>query len=476
MTTRDQGETSNDPRVLRAEVERLRGELDRALRSGPRERDVDSVTDQLALQQEIDSLRQSLRERDRVVNTTAAQCKRLEDELEDQHLAYDSLKQDLERKRHSLATVQEQVARLSRERQEIEERYQALLVAGGTAAGADRKGSGSGRKKGFGAFAAGRSVPFLGGLATGALVFSLGAWLLVRSGLLPVADSAGVGGGNASADLHGPTGSGAAPAADARSGLGGELAASPAEQPPTFLGTLRDRLRDGSPGPLMAVIGPGTFTMGKPGAIPSDDRNPAHPVRLRGYLIGAYEVTFEEFDRYARATGSRLPNDFGWGRGRRPVVDVTWGDAVAYARWLSEQTGEAYRLPSESEWEYAAAAGTRTNYWWGFETGMGRAACFDCGSPFDNRSTAPVGSFAANPLGLYDTAGNAMEWVADCYRPNYIGAPLDGSPVMGVECQYRVARGGAFNKPARSMGSTVRHRFDPITRLDMLGFRLARDG
>jgi formylglycine-generating enzyme required for sulfatase activity len=215
--------------------------------------------------------------------------------------------------------------------------------------------------------------------------------------------------------------------------------------------------------------------MGRPGAIPSDDRSPAHPVRLGGFLIGAYEVTYAEYDRYARATGSRLPNDFGWGRGPRPVVDVTWDDALAYTRWLSGQTGKTYRLPSEAEWEFAAAGGARTTYWWGFETGVGRAACFDCGSVWDNRSTAPVGSFAANSLGLYDTAGNAMEWVADCYRPGYAGAPADGSPVIADDCPYRVARGGAFNKPARSMGSTFRQRFDPVTRLDMLGFRLARD-
>jgi formylglycine-generating enzyme required for sulfatase activity len=225
----------------------------------------------------------------------------------------------------------------------------------------------------------------------------------------------------------------------------------------------------------MIPIEAGRFTMGKARAIPSDDRGPAHTVNLGGYLIGAYEVTFEDYDRYARATAGRLPGDYGWGRGRRPVVDVSFSDAVAYARWLTEQTGHAYRLPSEAQWEYAAAAGSRTNYWWGFRPGEGRAVCFDCGSMWDNRSTAPAGSFASNPLGLYDTAGNVMEWVADCYRPGYEGAPADGSAVTAEGCRYRVARGGAFNKPARSMGSTVRHRFDPATKLNMLGFRVARD-
>jgi formylglycine-generating enzyme required for sulfatase activity len=239
---------------------------------------------------------------------------------------------------------------------------------------------------------------------------------------------------------------------------------------------MRDLLRDGSPAPLLVAIPEGQFTMGKVRALPSDDRGPAHPVKLEGFLLGAYEVTFEDYDRYVRATGARSPKDFGWGRGSRPVVDVSWSEAVAYARWLSDQTGQAYRLPSEAEWEYAAAAGTRTTFWWGFDVGEGQAVCFDCGTSWDNRSTAPVGSFAPNPRGLYDTAGNVMEWVADCYRPSYEGAPADGTPVTEDGCRDRVARGGAFNKPGRSMASTARHHFDPATRLDMIGFRVARDG
>jgi len=157
------------------------------------------------------------------------------------------------------------------------------------------------------------------------------------------------------------------------------------------------------------------------------------------------------------------------------VVDVSWEDAQAYAQWLSRQTGQRYRLPSEAEWEYAARGGTKSAYWWGYAPEAARALCFDCGTTWDARSTAPVGSFEPNPFGLYDTAGNALEWTADCYRPSYDRAPTDGSAWNQEPCQARVARGGAFNKPAKSMRSPARTQFAPDTRINMLGFRLARD-
>jgi formylglycine-generating enzyme required for sulfatase activity len=238
---------------------------------------------------------------------------------------------------------------------------------------------------------------------------------------------------------------------------------------------VRDRLSDGSTGPLMLVLQGGGFTMGRQRALPYDDAVPAHQVLLGGFLISATEVTFDEYDRFARATGRRFPNDFGWGRGTRPVVDVSWTDARAYAQWLSASTEHRYRLPSESEWEYIAAAGRRSFFWWGDQVGPDRAVCFDCGTIWDNQSSAPVGSFAPSPLGLYDTAGNVMEWVEDCYHPNYEGAPANGQPRGEDGCPSRVARGGAFNKPARSMRPTSRHHFSPDTRISALGFRLARD-
>lgn len=214
--------------------------------------------------------------------------------------------------------------------------------------------------------------------------------------------------------------------------------------------------------------------MGSRSELPTDDEGPVREVQIRPFLLGAYEVTFAEYDRFAAATGRYRPNDSGRGRGSHPVVDVTWNDASAYAAWLSRETGKRYRLPSEAEWEYAARAGTTSAYWWGHGAATGRAVCFDCGSPWDRRSTAPVGSFPPNPFGLYDTAGNVMEWVEDCYTPHYRGAPTDGSPRHDGDCSRRVARGGSFSKPARSLRSAARTALAVDTRLDGLGFRVAR--
>ena len=163
------------------------------------------------------------------------------------------------------------------------------------------------------------------------------------------------------------------------------------------------------------------------------------------FALGVYEVTFEDYDRFVQATGHRRPTDRGWGRGGRPVIDVSWEDAEAYVAWLSRETGESYRLPSESEWEYAARAGTTTRYSWGQDIGRNRAHCPGCGSRWDDYRTAPAGSFAANGWGLHDMHGNVHEWVADCWHENYARAPRDGTAwTSGGNCGRRVLRGGSW--------------------------------
>jgi formylglycine-generating enzyme required for sulfatase activity len=190
----------------------------------------------------------------------------------------------------------------------------------------------------------------------------------------------------------------------------------------------RDRMENGTDGPEMVVIPAGKFRMGDTQGNGAKDEQPVHEVHIRGRIaVSRYEITFDQYDAFAKAAGRDLPDDEGWGRGRRPVVRVSWDDAVAYARWLSQQTGKHYRLPSEAEWEYAARAGTETTYWWGNEIKQGLANCIGCGSRWDNQQTAPVGSFKPNPFGLYDTAGNVSEWVQDCWHDSYQGAPSDGS-------------------------------------------------
>ena len=177
----------------------------------------------------------------------------------------------------------------------------------------------------------------------------------------------------------------------------------------------RDALKSGGEGPQMVVLPTGSFQMGSP-ATETGRWNNEGPVRTvtisRRIAMGRYEVTFADYDRFAEAKFfTRRPDDEGWGRGRRPVINVSQKDAKAYAAWLSAQTGKTYRLPSESEWEYAARAGTRTLYSWGDEIGVNRANCRGCGSEWDDEQTAPVGRFTANAFGLYDLHGNVWEWV-----------------------------------------------------------------
>lgn len=241
-------------------------------------------------------------------------------------------------------------------------------------------------------------------------------------------------------------------------------------------GTLiRDRLRSGGKGPEMVYVRGGTFSMGNGRDQITPAEQPVHPVEVKDFAIGRYEVSFDEYQRFARATGRPLPGDQGWGRGDRPVVNVSWSDARAYARWLSRETGQRYRLPTEAEWEYAAAGGTGSYYWWGYDLGKGNANCFNCGSRWDGKSTAPVGSFSPNPFGLYDMTGNVMEWVEDCYHPDYRGAPSDGSAWVEEGCALRVVRGGGFNKPGDTLRTTKRRGLRHATRHPVLGFRVVRE-
>lgn len=161
-------------------------------------------------------------------------------------------------------------------------------------------------------------------------------------------------------------------------GVAGAVSPKPAPQPPN---TFRDHLRDRSQGPEMVVIPAGVFRMGDIQGGGYDHEKPVHEVRIsKRFAIGKYEVTFADYDKFAKATGQKLPEDGGWGRDKRPVIDVSWEDAEKYTEWLSKQTGKRYRLPTEAEWEYAARAGTETPYWWGNDIGHNRANCKGCGS------------------------------------------------------------------------------------------------
>jgi formylglycine-generating enzyme required for sulfatase activity len=160
------------------------------------------------------------------------------------------------------------------------------------------------------------------------------------------------------------------------------------------------------------------------------------------------------------------------------VIYVSFDDAVAYAKWLSEQTGKRYRLPTEAEWEYGARAGTETSYWWGNEVKQGLANCRGCGSRWDGKQPASVGSFKPNPFGLYDTAGNVAERVQDCWHENYEGAPTDGlawEEKNGGDCGRRVGRGGMWHRAHDWARSSHRFSNRPTFGGRAIGFRLVRE-
>ena len=229
--------------------------------------------------------------------------------------------------------------------------------------------------------------------------------------------------------------------------------------------------------PGMIVLPEGWFMMGadprEPGAYPN--QRPSHKVTIAyPFAVSKYEVTFAEWDACAAVRAcSRSPDDVRWGRGQRPVINVSWQDAQQFVSWLSKRTGKLYRLLTEAEWEYAARAGSPAHYSWGDDMGRGNANCNDCGSRWDNKQTAPVGSFDANPFGLYDMYGNVWEWVQDCYKPNYDETPLDGSPVTIENCGIHIVRGGSWNNAPVDLRASVRMSMGSDYRISV-GFRVAR--
>ncbi len=252
------------------------------------------------------------------------------------------------------------------------------------------------------------------------------------------------------------------------------------------LARLRQKQRHKSYEPEMVSIPAGKFKMG--GVQYSDDEfeeKPVHEVYVKAFSISKYEITVGQFKSFVRDTnyrGSKVDRDWGC-KGfmqptftqadNHPVVCVTWHDAVAYTKWLSRKTGKKYRLPTEAEWEYVARAGTSTWYWWGDNLGRNKANCPGCGSRWDMdmNSTAPVGSFAANPWGLYDTAGNVWEWTCSQATSSYDGSE---KKCLLSDPSARIVRGGSWNHgDASSVRSADRNGDEPNYRNSDVGLRLA---
>ncbi len=230
-------------------------------------------------------------------------------------------------------------------------------------------------------------------------------------------------------------------------------------------------LRDLSDTPEMVFVEGGTFRMG---SNEYESEMPIHTVIVPSFWIGKYPVTFEEYDHFCTETKREKTNDNSWGRGRRPVINVTWDDAQAYCEWLSLKTGKKYRLPAEAEWEFAAKGGILSKgytfaggndpdkeVWYGGNSGA---------------QTHPVGEKTANELGLLDMSGNVWEWCADNWHDNYAGAPVDGSTwTQNGDNSSRVLRGGAWGSSADYCRPGDRHRSHPVDWDSDRGFRLARD-
>ncbi|MDQ7015857.1 MAG: formylglycine-generating enzyme family protein, partial [Gammaproteobacteria bacterium] len=236
----------------------------------------------------------------------------------------------------------------------------------------------------------------------------------------------------------------------------------------------QDSLNDGGKAPKMVMLPAGGFVMGSDRA--EKQAFPQHIVTIKkSFLLGEKVVTFDEYDNFSRLTGRDLTEDYGWGRGDRPVVGVTWENCHEYVSWLSAATGKNYRLPSEAEWEYACRAGTTTLYSFGNDVGaLGKHAWYLNNS---DKKTQVVAAKSPNSWGLYDMHGNVWEWVEDCYHKNYNNAPADSSAWSQShlgDCKKHVIRGGGWGVfDLKKLESTQRGA--AYEKHNFLGFRIAKD-
>jgi formylglycine-generating enzyme required for sulfatase activity len=226
--------------------------------------------------------------------------------------------------------------------------------------------------------------------------------------------------------------------------------------------------------PELVVIPPGEFIMGSPEdeAARTDVEGPQHRVTFASpFALGKYPVTFEEYDHFCESTTAGKKSwDHGWGRGRRPVINVSLEDAETYCAWLSARTGRRhYRLPTEAEWEYACRAGTTTPFSTGAIITKGQATYLA-----RRLGTQQVGMFKANPWGLHGMHGNVWEWCADCWNESYNGAPSDGSAWTNGDCRRRVIRGGSWSDKPEVLRSANRLGKPPESGNNVIGFRVAR--
>lgn len=243
---------------------------------------------------------------------------------------------------------------------------------------------------------------------------------------------------------------------------------------------LSDVLPRGQQGPQLVVVPAGRFLLGDHSGRGNHNELPLTSIEIsQAFAIGRYEVSFADWQHYADATGTPMPDNEGWGlSAQRPVIHVSWHQAQAYSQWLAKVSGQRYRLPTEAEWEYAARAGSTSYYWWGEQLDSPetrpRAHCRGCAtSRLIQNKTERIGQFAANAFGLHDSAGNVWEWTASRFA-----SPFDGSEQQAaslLDPSPRVVRGGAWNSGPSYLRSSQRDMKQPQHKDYALGFRVLRE-
>ena len=228
--------------------------------------------------------------------------------------------------------------------------------------------------------------------------------------------------------------------------------------------------------PELTLISQGSFEMGDSSGGGDTDEGPLRTVNFaNNFSLSKYEVTYLDYVRFANDTDRPMPDTGSFGVANKPVINVSWEDAVGYADWLSAQTGQNYRLPTEAEWEYAAKSGSNTNYPWGNTIQMDRANCDTCKAEGGEIGTIEVGSYAATLSGLHDMHGNVWEWVQDCAHDGYAGAPIDGSAWETDPACSRILRGGSWNSTSYQLRSSYRNWRPANESASNIGFRLVRE-
>ncbi len=261
--------------------------------------------------------------------------------------------------------------------------------------------------------------------------------------------------------------------------------------PPCIKPGSGESFRDCADCPEMVAIPAGSFVMGSPDSEPEREsfqkgsESPQHRVTMaKPFAVGKFAVTFAEWDACEAdgGCGGYIPQDQGWGRADRPVINVSWDDAQAYVKWLSKKTGKTYRLLSEAEFEYAARAGTTTPFWWGSSITPEQANYDGSAEPYKGggkkgeyrQKTLPVKSFKPNPWGLYQVHGNVWTWTQDCWVDSYNDAPKDGTARSTGNCSVRAVRGGSWNYGPLFLRAAYRSWVVTTDRFGNVGFRLAR--